>query len=97
MDSKVDGNATPVETRPQEAAVVADEEGLDVFGKGTSCGAFVSSTRSRGDSEEKGEESGLLTRGLAVALLGHWRAAETQFVDTARRVRSCSGGIVSQG
>lgn len=85
MDGKVD-QATPVELRPQDAPV--PEEGLDVLGKSSSCGTFESTTRSRTDSQEQGKEGGLLTGGLAAALSGHWRAAETQFVDTARRVRS---------
>lgn len=85
MDGKVDDKATPVEAQPQEAPVT--EEDLNVLGKDSSCGTFESTTRSRADSQKQGKEGGLLTGGLAVALSGHWRAAETQFVDTARRVR----------
>lgn len=86
MDGKVDGKTTPVEPQPQE--YTGTEEDLNVLGKGTSCEIFEGTTGSRSDSQEQGKVGGLLTGGLAVALSGHWRAAETQFVDTARRVRS---------
>eukprot|EP00903_Cladosiphon_okamuranus_P015252 g14094.t3 len=80
----VDGVVTPKEPQPQEA--VATEEGLDVLGVSSSCGTFASTTRSRSENKEQGKEGGLLRGGLAVALSGHWRIAEMQFVDTARRV-----------
>lgn len=86
MDCKVDGKATPVEPQLQEAA--ATKEGLGVFGMGSSCGIIASTTGSRSEHQEEGKEDGLLRGGLAVALSGHWRTAEMQFVDTARRVRS---------
>lgn len=86
MDGKVAGAATPVGPQPQEATMT--EQGLNVLGKGTSCGTFESTTGSRDDSQEQGKQGALLSGGLAVALSGHWRTAEMQFVDTARRVRS---------
>ncbi len=62
--------------------------GLSALGLGSSCGTFASTTGSSGNSGEQGENGGLLKGGLAVALSGHWRAAEVQFEDTARRVRN---------
>lgn len=85
MDSTTDGKTTLVASLPQEAT--GTEEGLNVLDKGTSRGTLVSTTGSTGDSQDQGKKDDLLTGGLAVALSGHWRAAETQFVDTARRVR----------
>eukprot|EP00752_Nemacystus_decipiens_P002219 g2107.t3 len=84
VNGMTDGKVTPGEPQPQEGAVI--EDGLNILGKDSSCGTFESTTGSRADSQEHGKEGGLLTGGLAVALSGHWRAAETQFVDTARRV-----------
>lgn len=86
MDGKVDGKAAHVEQQSPEATVI--EEGLNVLGKGSSCGTFTSTAGSRADSQGQRKQGGLLTGGLAVALSGHWRAAEAQFVGTARRVRS---------
>lgn len=64
------------------------DEGLSALGVGTSCGTFASTTESSGTRREQGKRGGLLTGGLAASLSGHWRAAELQFEDTARRVRS---------
>lgn len=86
VDGKFDDKITPVVPQPQEAAQA--EKGLGVLGNGTSCGTFASTMGSGNGSQEQGEWGGLLAGGLAVAVSGHWRAAELQFEDTAQRVRS---------
>lgn len=64
------------------------DEGLSALGVGSSCGTFASTTGSSGNSGEQAESGGLLKGAFAVALSGHWRAAELQFDDTTRRVRN---------
>lgn len=86
IDGKVDDKVTPVE--PQSQEVAGADEGLSALGNDTSCGTFASTTGSGDDSQEQGKGGGLLTGGLAVAVSGHWRAAELQFEDTAQRVSS---------
>lgn len=90
LDGKLDGDITLVEPHTQEAA--GADEGLSALGNGTSCSTFASTMGLGDGSQEQEKGGGLLTGGLAVALSGHWRAAELQFEDTTQRVRSNSSG-----
>lgn len=51
-------------------------------------GTLATSTESSGHSQGLGKDGGLLSGGFAVATARHWRVAEMQFEDTARRVRN---------
>lgn len=85
LDGEPDDKMTPVEPQPQEAA--GADEGLSALANSASCGTFASMMGSGDVSQEQGKWAGLLTGGLAIAVSGHWRAAELQFEDTAQRVR----------
>lgn len=60
----------------------------DTGAEDSACGMLASTTSSTDQSQGQGKRARLLTNGFAVALAGHWRVAELQFEDTARRVRS---------
>ncbi|CAM9201758.1 unnamed protein product [Ectocarpus fasciculatus] len=85
-DGVVDGEGTPGEKQPKEAA--SADESASALGNGISSSTLASTTESARSAQDQGKEGGLLAGGLAVALLGHWRAAERQFEDTTRRVRN---------
>lgn len=90
-DAVSDKQAAPVELQESLEGDIA----LTTPGKGflssAPCDGASSSTISRikgkGSSDTGEEGSGeVITGGLAVAVSGHWRAAESQFEQTAQRV-----------
>lgn len=82
-NGKTDGEARPAV--PQEAAV--SDGTLSALGDCTSSSTLASVT-GKGDDKPTEGKGVVLADGLAVALWGHWRAAELQFEGTARRVRT---------
>lgn len=71
----------------QQAAAGGDEASSAV-GDGGLSSTLASATGTVHEHQEETTRHELLTGGLAVAVSGHWRAAEQQFEGTARRVRS---------
>lgn len=83
--AKIDNNDNgPLEG---QQATAGGGEASSALGDGISSSTLASTTGSRGGQQEDTTRSELLTGGLAVAVSGHWRAAEQQFEETARRVR----------
>lgn len=85
-DGVVDGEGTPGEQQPKET--IHTDESSSALGNGISSSTLASTADTARSARQTGKESGLLAGGLAVALWGHWRAAELQFEDTTRRVRN---------
>ncbi|CAM9180110.1 unnamed protein product, partial [Hapterophycus canaliculatus] len=75
-DDTAKDTSTSDEPQPQEDSRLEDKL----------CDMLATSTESIGHSQEQGKDAGLLTGGFAIALARHWRVAELQFKDTARRV-----------
>lgn len=98
----IKGEQSSTETLDSDASRVADTSIIGSIVRGDSDTASkeahqtigaegASSTRpsTAGKGDHWGEEEGhsVLTGGLAVAVAGHWRAAEMQFEESARQVR----------
>lgn len=80
----VDSEPGPLEQ--QQAA--GGDEACSAIGDGTSSSTLATATGTGSGHQKDARRGELLTGGLAVAVSGHWRAAEQQFEGTARRVRS---------
>lgn len=101
----INGEQSSTETLDSDASRVADISIIGSIVRGdsdtaskeahqTTGGEGASSTRpsmaGKGDHLGEAEGHSVLTGGLAVAVAGHWRAAEMQFEETARQVRQAS-------
>lgn len=92
--STVDPSATlgPVDDEPgrleQQQAAAGGEKASSSPGDGNLSSTLENATGNVYELQEKAPRRELLTGELAVAVSGHWRAAEQQFEGTARQVRS---------